>query len=211
MPAQPPPPTPVVPSRIETDRLVLRPYEASDGPALFEAVHESTPELSRWLPWADKHPTIDASTETCRRLRALFDAREDFTLGLFGRADGRLLGGSGLHRVRWELPSFEIGYWLRTSAVGHGYVTEAVAALAWTCFEDLGAARVEIYCDPRNERSSAVARRLGFVHEGTLRQRILGVDGRPRDSHVFSLVRADWAARGAEIRRVAGGPASRGR
>jgi hypothetical protein len=64
--------------------------------------------------------------------------------------------------------------------------------------------RVEVFCDPRNERSAAVARRVGFVHEGTLRQRILGVDGRPRDSHVFALTPADWAAHGERIRRMAG-------
>lgn len=163
------------------------------------------PTLSRWLPWADKHPDVAASTDTCRRLRALFDAGADFTMGLFRRDDGRLLGGSGLHRVRWELPSFEIGYWLRDDATGRGYVTEAVAALTWTCFERLAAARVEIYCDPRNVRSADVARRVGFVFEGTLRQRILGVDGRPRDSDVFSLVRTDWDERGAAVRALVGG------
>lgn len=204
MSSAPPPPTPVVPSRIETTRLVLRPYAATDGPALFAAVQASLPELLPWLPWADKHGTVEASTDTAIRLRAMFDARTDFTMGLFARDDGRLLGGSGLHRVRWELPSFEIGYWLRTAAAGRGYATEAVAALARTCFEELGAARVEVLCDPRNERSAAVARRVGFVHEGTLRQRILGVDGRPRDSHVFALTPADWAAHGERIRRMAG-------
>ena len=202
-----PPPTPVIPSRIEAGRLVLRPYETSDGPALFAAVQESLLDLAPWLPWADKHPTVEASTETCARVRTAFDARTDFTMGMFRRDDGRLIGGTGLHRVRWELPSFEIGYWVRSSDAGRGFVTEAVAALARTCFESLGAARVEIFCDPRNDRSAAVARRVGFVHEGTLRQRILGVDGRPRDSLAFSLVRQDWGAMGASIRALAGGAA----
>jgi RimJ/RimL family protein N-acetyltransferase len=165
------------------------------------------PEITPWLPWADKHPTVEASTETCARIRAAFNERSDFTMAIFRREDRRLLGGTGLHRIRGELPSFEIGYWHRSSASHQGYVTEATAALAATCFDALGAARVEIYCDPRNERSAAVARRVGFVHEGTLRQRILGVDGRPRDSEVFSLVRDDWKARGAAIRALAGSTA----
>ena len=197
----------MIPSSIESGRLVLRPFETPDGPALFAAVQETLPDLAPWLPWADKHPTVEASTETCARVRAAFDARTDFTMGMFRRDDGRLIGGTGLHRVRWELPSFEIGYWVRSSDAGRGFVTEAVAMLARTCFETLGAARVEIFCDPRNERSAAVARRVGFVHEGTLRQRILGVDGRPRDSLAFSLVRQDWDAKGASIRALAGGPA----
>jgi RimJ/RimL family protein N-acetyltransferase len=189
----PPPPEPVVPSRIETARLLLRPYVPEDGPALFEAVRSSRAELLPWLPWADRHATVEASTETCRRLAESFAARTDFTMGVFGREDGRLLGGTGLHRVRWAIPAFEIGYWLRADAVGRGYVTEAAQALARTCFEDLGAERVEIVCDPRNARSAAVAERAGFVLEGTLRRAILGADGTPRDARVYGLVREDWA------------------
>lgn len=198
-----PPPTPVIPSRIETPRLVLRPYVAEDGPALFEAVQETQDELRLWIPWHDQHPTVEVSTETCVRLGEHFRARTDFTLGIFDRASGRFLGGTGLHRIRWELPSFEIGYWLRQSAVGHGYVTESTATLVRLCFEELGAARVELVCDPRNERSTAVAERIGFLDEGTLRNALLGVSGTPRDRRVYGLVPTDWERMGPRITRLA--------
>lgn len=200
-----PPPTPVVPSRIETARCVLRPYELADGPALHAAVNASLAELRPWLPWTDWHPDVAASTETCRRLRAAFDARADFTMGIFDRADGRLLGGTGLHRVKWELPSFEIGYWLRTDAVGRGIVTETTAALVRTCFEALGAVRVELITDPRNERSGKVAERVGFRLEGTLRNGMLGTDRRPADRRVWGLTRDDWAHERARIVALATG------
>ena len=198
-----PPPTPVIPSRIETSRLVLRPYAAEDGPALFEAVQETQDELRRWIPWHDKHPTVEASTETCVRLAGFFRDRTDFTMGIFDRESGRFLGGTGLHRVRWELPSFEIGYWLRQTAIGHGYVTESTATLVRLCFEQLGAARVELMCDPRNVRSTAVAERIGFLDEGTLRNALLGVSGKPRDRKVYALVPTDWERMGPRITRLA--------
>ena len=59
------PPTPIVPSRIETPRFLLRPYELTDGPALHAAVNASLAELRPWLPWTDWHPDVAASTETC--------------------------------------------------------------------------------------------------------------------------------------------------
>lgn len=193
------PPTPIVPSRIETPRFLLRPYELTDGPALHAAVNASLAELRPWLPWTDWHPDVAASTETCRKLRAAFEARADFTMGIFDRTDGALLGGTGLHRVRWALPAFEVGYWLRTDAVGRGVVTETTAALVTTCFTALGAERVELIADPRNVRSARVAERVGFVLEGTLRRAALGTDGRPVDQRVYALTRDDWAREAPRI------------
>jgi RimJ/RimL family protein N-acetyltransferase len=191
------------PERIETRRLVLRPYAPTDGPALFEAVQESLSELRLWLPWADKHPDPEASIETCRRVRRGWDEQTDFTMGIFGREDGRLLGGTGLHRMKWDIPSFEIGYWVRSSASGRGFVTESTAGLARTCFRLLGAGRVEVFCDPRNAASRRVAERAGFAYEGTLRSRHVNADGSLRDSAVYSLVRQDWDANGDRIARIA--------
>ena len=57
--------------------------------------------------------------------------REDLTFALFERKTGRFLGATGLHRPNWEARIFEIGYFQRTSAVGHGFMTEAlISAIA---------------------------------------------------------------------------------
>jgi RimJ/RimL family protein N-acetyltransferase len=54
--------------------------------------------------------------------------------------------------------------------------------------------RVEIHCDPRNVRSAAVPRKLGYTHDATLRSRLHDTDGQPRDSMVWSLLAAEYAA-----------------
>ena len=110
-----------------------------------------------------------------------------------------------------QLPSFEIGYWARTSETGRGYFTESTAGLVRLCFERLGAERVELVCDPQNVRSTAVAERVGFVLEGTMRRALPGVvDGRPRDKRVYGLVRADWDREGERIAGIAEGKDRRG-
>ena len=58
--------------------------------------------------------------------------------------------------------SAEIGYWLRTNALGHGYMSEAVEALTDEIFNVLPVSTVTIICDPLNVRSAAVPERLGF-------------------------------------------------
>ena len=79
----------------------------------------------------------------------------------------------------------EIGYWIRADAEGHGYVTEAVAALTRVGFELDDVEWVEIRCDPANERSAAVPRRLGYRHEATLRGRLAYPE--TRDAMIFAL------------------------
>ncbi len=124
---------------------------------------------------------------------ARWQTREDLMVGIWDRATGRYLGGSGLHRVDWAVPTFEIGCWLRTSAWGQGYVCEAVRVLCRFAFETLRASRVEICCDGRNERSVAVPRRLGFAEEARLRNQARDSSGDLRDTLIFALTPEDYA------------------
>ncbi len=111
--------------------------------------------------------------------------------GIFSLKSGSILGATGLHEPDWALRSFEIGYWLRASVVGHGYAGEAVKGLCRMAFKDLDARRIEIRCDPRNDRSRRVAESLGCIYEGRLRKVTLDPLGHPRDSLVFSLIDDD--------------------
>ena len=182
-----------VAERIETERLVLRRPQPGDGPTLNAAVCESLDELRPWMPWAQAAPTPEESEIQCRRMHARFASREDLVMFIFERAtdggEGMLLGGSGLHRIDWTVPRFEIGYWRRTGQGGRGVITEAVRALSRSAFDRLVARRVEIRMNADNDRSARVAERAGFTLEGVLRQDALGVDGAPRDTRVYARVR----------------------
>ncbi len=181
-----------LPTQMLSPRLLVRPYQAGDGTALYKAVDEDRAHLARWLPWVDKHTDIAASEETARRMHSRWLNREDLTVGLWEQSSGRLLGGSGLHRCNWEVPSFEIGYWLRRSAEGQGFMTEAVGLLCGLTFGTLEAQRVVIRCDKGNIRSAAVARRLGFIHEATLCGDARDQNGHLCDTLLFSLTPDDY-------------------
>ena len=173
-------------------QVVVRPYRLEDAEPLFAAVEESRQHIWPWLPWGDQHQSVEDSRDFILRSQAHWLTREDMTVGIFAANDGRYLGGSGLHPRGWDVPAFEIGYWARASAEGHGYIAETVRLLTDFAFASLGAQRVMIRCDARNARSAAVPERLGFVREARLRNEVrTHTDGKLRDTLIFSLTPDD--------------------
>lgn len=182
---------PPVPDRFETERLLIRAPQPGDGKAVNDAIRESIAELRPWMPWARVVPSV-AESETFVRESALrFRNHEDLPLMLFRKSDGLYLGGSGLHNINWEVPRYEIGYWLRTRMHGQGYMTEAVNGITAMAFGKLEAIRMEIRCDSLNTRSAAVAERAGFTFEARLRQNVRGNDGSLRDTLVYAKLREE--------------------
>ena len=181
-----------LPDKLVGPRITLRPFGDHDAQALWRAVDESRVSVGAWIPWVKDYRSVDEAISTVRRMRARWVLREDLAVGIFERDAGRLLGGSGLHRIDWTIRRFEIGYWLRASAVGHGYVSEAVQVLTRFAFDCLAANRVEIRMDVRNTRSRAVPERLGFVYEGCQRRSMPGVNAEPIDMAMFALIREDY-------------------
>jgi RimJ/RimL family protein N-acetyltransferase len=173
------------PGTVRTPRLLLRCWEPGDAALLKEAIDSSLTELRQWMPWAASEPSPLASiAERIDKFRRAFDAGHDWTYGVFDRDASRVLGGAGLH-PRIEPGWLEIGYWIRSSEVGHGLATEAAAALAEAAFRVHDAGGVEIRCDPRNTRSAAIPRRLGFEHVLTLQGEATATNGEPRDTMVW--------------------------
>lgn len=175
--------------RIETERLVLRPWEPVETGALLAAQRRNQDHLAPWMAWAATMPTVDELLARVRSWQAAFAVGDDLVYAIV-TSDGRPIGGAGLH-PRVGARATEIGYWIDRSHEGRGYVTEAVAALCRLALEVGGLERIEIHCDPRNERSAAVARRLGFRHEATLARRVPDSEGALRDTMVWTLFREE--------------------
>ena len=179
-----------IPERLDGERTLLLAPRAGAGAEMAVVVTQSLSHLRPWMPWAQEAPTAESAELVVRRMQADFIARRDLSWQIYARrADGsagRLLGGTGLHRMDWTVRKFEIGYWIRPEAARQGHVSEAVRLLTVLAFGPLDARRVEIRCDARNTRSRAVAERCGFELEGTLKNDALGMDGRPRDTCVYS-------------------------
>src|SRR5215831_10515920 len=182
------------PRRVLTDRLLLRPYAPDDAAFVKEAVDTSLEHLRTFMDWAWAAPEpIGVIRKRLRTFRDAFRHGDDWIYGLFDRDGAAIVGGAGLHR-RVGPEALEIGYWIRASRVRQGLATEAAAALTRLAFEWCGALRVEIHVDPANTASLAVAERLGYVREATLRKRLPPIrpGGPRRDEVVFSLLDEEY-------------------
>jgi len=180
------------PDSFETERLIIRAPKAGDGQAINDAIRESHEHLKPWMPWAINLQTPEQTEEIVRRGAIRWILREDLWMLLFRKSDGLYVGGSGLHRINWSVPAFEIGYWVRSSLEGQGYVSEAVAGITNFAFGVIGAERVEIRCDTRNIRSANVAKRAGYTLEATFRHDSWANDETLRDTYVFGMIRPEW-------------------
>ncbi|MCQ4087071.1 GNAT family N-acetyltransferase [Saccharibacillus sp. JS10] len=177
------------PERFETERMIIRATRAGDGAELNAAIRESQTELNVFLPFARTMPEPEATEILMRRKRLEFLNRTDLMMLMTDRETHQILGAIGLHRMDWEVRRFEIGYWIRTSRSGEGLVTEGVHGITEFAALQLGANRISIHCDDRNERSAAVAKRAGFTLEGVLRNWKQEHDGVLVNEMVFAKIR----------------------
>ena len=176
------------PDRVETARLILRPPTAADVPGIVEAVDASYAELNEWMAWARGPYGADSAQAFCDASLEALAANREFSTLLVHRHDGRIIGSMGLLNAKWDVPRFEIGYWVHTHYVGQGYCSEGVRGLTRLAFEQLGANRVEITMDDRNRRSWAVAERVGFQLEAVHRHDSRDNQGRLTDTRVYAML-----------------------
>ena len=182
------------PESFETERLLIRCPMPGDGPKDYAAIAESLEELKPWMPWTRQELSVEVQEENMRRAQVAFLQRSELRLLLFLKGTETLVGSSGLHRIDWAVPKFEIGYWIRTSFTRQGHATEAVQGIMAFAFETLGAQRVEIRCASENRPSARVAERVGFRLEGELRNTEVDAQGKPRNVLVFSMIREEYEA-----------------
>jgi ribosomal-protein-serine acetyltransferase len=179
------------PEEFETERLTIRAPRFGDGAQVHAAILESIDHLRPWMPWVHPVPSVEEEEADIRQARTRFLAREEFWLLLFLKHTDTFVGGSGLHRANWDVPKFEIGYWVRQGFAGRGYIGEAVVGITQFAFDALGARRLEIRVDDRNVRSWRIPERLGFLLEGILRNDARDVEGKLRDTRVYAKIRMD--------------------
>jgi len=156
---------------IETSRLWLRCPQPGEGDDLYSAVQESLSALRQWpdsLPWAQKPQTPERAEDYCQSCFGAFVLGLSWPMLMHDKANGRLLGSVGFHRIDTHLLEFELGYWCRTSAHGQGLMSEAVTALSDAALRLVPAARLVCRVDERNAASCRVVEKshYRFVRSG---------------------------------------------
>ena len=180
---------------LHTDRLTLNPYQLSDLDIALEVFTD--PEVLRFAGGA-------MSEETIRKELPLYTRRGgNGCIGVWCvtlRDSGEKLGTGALLPIPIEehhtdfsqirpgrMPDgdVEIGYFLKPSAWGKGYATEACKRLLRFAFEDSPLDEVVATFEGGNSASRNVLLKSGFVDHGI--RRCYGEDGPD-----FRISRSDW-------------------
>jgi RimJ/RimL family protein N-acetyltransferase len=151
--------------------------------------------LARWEPWAAQPPTPESTRAFLEASgRAWLEGTELPVAIAVPAGDRWQLAGSAGLRISAYSQSAEAGYWIDAAFEGRGLVTRAMTALLDQAFGPLGLARVTLHTEAANQRSRALATRLGFTEEGVHRQAISFPDGR-RDELAYGQLATEWLAR----------------
>ncbi len=174
------------------DGINLRPVEDGDVLELFALVDANRAYLREWMPWLDGTQREDDT----RAWAAVESEKASAGRGVqFVIVEhGRLAGVVGFHEIGWDHGQVELGYWLAEDRQGRGLMTRSVRTLVGMAFENLGLNRVGIRVATGNTRSRAIPERLGFRHEGVVRQGERLYD-RYVDLDVYSLLVSEWSGR----------------
>jgi ribosomal-protein-serine acetyltransferase len=187
----PPAFAPVALDRPAGPPLVLRPATLEDAPAFAAHVAADVAHLSEFLPWPATSTTPEGAAAFVGPYVRRHDGRELMLLLQDGDA---LAGGTVLLHHDPRVGSIEVGCWIVAGYEGQGLMRRAVLATVAHARSALGSHRVAWTAAAGNVRSRALAERLGFRHEGRLRDAGMH-EGQYQDLDVLSLV-------GDEVDRV---------
>jgi ribosomal-protein-alanine N-acetyltransferase len=168
--------------RLETERLLLRPYrfeDLDDLQAMF-----SDPEHMRWYPAPFDLETTRAWVD---RQLAAYEARGYALWIVEERASGAFLGTAGptLQKVE-EVDEVEIGWHTRPGRKGEGIAPEAAAAARDWAFANLEVDHLISLVRPENRPSGRVAEKIGMRVDRE-------VDYKGLRHHVYGIDRVTWA------------------
>lgn len=170
------------PMIIRTPRFIIRPPIPEDTKPMQRALQESFKELHTWMPWAREVPSLLATESYIEESIEIWEsAPEEGTerpLQICELDNKTFIAATGIQPLNLEVPSFEIGYWVRKAYAKKGFVTQGSNALTRFLFDVYHANRVEMKVEVGNERSAKVPLRLGFELESTIHNHRLTADGK---------------------------------
>lgn len=166
--------------------VLLRDLTSADTSAVHAIVGDSS--VTKWLSFDARDREEAAAMVAGVVDRQAQEPRTEYYLAVCA-AGGELVGFCrlGLSGVQ----AAKLGYAIRPDTQGCGYATDACRTILRFAFRDLGLHRVSAAVGPDNLASVAVLRKLGFQHEGRLRDHV-HTNGAWRDSDLFSLLAAEY-------------------
>ena len=176
---------------METERLILRPWEDGDAADLYE--YAKDPDVGPIAGW----PVHTSVEDSLGIIRDVLGKPETYAICL--KEDGRAIGSIGLHLngstdMTDRDDECELGYWIGKPFWGRGIVPEAVREILRHAFEDLGMRCVWAGYYDGNDKSRRVQEKCGFRYQWTTDEVDVPLMHEVRKGHVCKLTKEEWLA-----------------
>ncbi|RWZ54727.1 N-acetyltransferase [Halobacillus fulvus] len=170
--------------QLETDRLVLKPYDISQAGRVQQLAGEEDVARTTFVP----HPyPLETAKEWISSHKEWIESKQAYPLAMMRKEDGELVGTMTL-RVSEKHQKGELAYWVGKPYWGQGYATEAAQKIVEFGFETLNLHRIWAGAFPENPASTRVMQKCGLVYEGTMKDDMYHW-GKFRDIAIYGLVR----------------------
>ena len=173
--------------RLTGDKVRLREFQADDLDDSDAILGDD--RVTRWLSFDSRTREQQAEVLAGALERAKHTPRTEYYLAVTTHTDDRLIGfvRLGLSGVQ----AAKLGGAVAAPHWGHGYALDAARTIISFGFTTLGLHRISAAIGPDNAASIAIVTKLGFTHEGRLRDHVF-TNGAWRDSILYSLLAHEW-------------------
>jgi len=183
-----------VPTKFETERLVIRRYRPDDADWFYHMSLRNRPHLQRY---ESENPLMHLESEAdaeklMSEIDEYWEQGEHFVMGAFLKTTNDFAVQLYAGVIDTKLPELILGYFADVEHEGNGYVTEAVKELVKVLFTEVGVHRIRSRCNDTNKRSIGVLERCNFIKEGHFRKNKLNPDGTYSGTLSYALLREEY-------------------
>lgn len=153
--------------KIDTERLVLRPFENSDASQMLK--NWSSDEVTRYMTWSGPK-TLEEAEKYMQGWTKRYSNDNFYHWAIVVRESGDQIGFISVISCDETVEKVELGYCIGKEWWHKGIMTEALSAIISFLFEQVGVNRIQACHDTNNPNSGMVMRKCGMKYEGTLRK-----------------------------------------
>ncbi|ANS75276.1 ribosomal-protein-serine acetyltransferase [Paenibacillus yonginensis] len=172
--------------------LFISLLETGDAESLFNLIDRNRSHIGEWLKFPNVTLKVEDSRNFIEMVRMRYARNEGYWLGIW--LEEKLIGSIGFLFFDFDNKKTEIGYWIDKEYEGHGLISKTIKVLIEYAFKDLGLNKIEIGMAVQNLRSRAIPEKLGFKHEGTIRDYEY-INGKYLDRMIYGLKANEWKAK----------------
>ena len=167
------------------ENVKLRLVDPDDAESLYEQIEKTRPQLAKFMPWGDATRSVEDERKFLTYCQERMEDQKLWNASII--IDGKAVGMIDLHNIDQANQHAEVGYWLGGEYQGNGVMTDCLKKLLSIGFDELGLHKIKLLAEHVNTASNAVAKKVGFVLEGQLKDEIYS-DGKFHNADLYAIV-----------------------